>query len=220
MDTRLDHLVIAASTLEQGADYIREQLGVEIPDGGRHELMGTHNKVMSLGNGVYLEVIAVNPNMSPPVSPRWFGLDDPHILNSISRRPRLLTWAVNTSNLEYLVQESAVSIGDIRHAERDNLKWKVAITEDGRLPGAGFIPLCIQWLVDFHPSENMQQLGCKFESLALFHPRPQWLRSSLVSIEADSAVIIAESAPGEYAHLELTVNTPGGSVLISSKVNQ
>ena len=220
MDTRLDHIVIAASTLEQGADYIREQLGVEIPDGGRHEMMGTHNKVMSLGNSVYLEVIAVNPKMQPPASPRWFGLDDPHVIHSISRKPRLLTWAVNTSNLEYLVEQSSVNIGDIRHAQRDNLKWKVAITEDGRLPGAGFIPLCIQWLVDFHPSENMQQLDCKFESLSLFHPRPQWLRSSLASIHADSVVTITESEPGEPACLELAVITPGGRVLISSKLNQ
>jgi hypothetical protein len=130
-----------------------------------------------------------------------------------------LTWAVNTQNLAHLVEHSTVSIGDIRNAQRDNLKWKVAITEDGRLPGAGFIPLCIQWLVDFHPSENMQQLGCEFESLTLFHPRPQWLRSSLSSINADRVVTIAQSEPGESACLELAINTPGGRVLISSKLN-
>ena len=90
MNTRLDHIVIAAADLDSGADYVNEKLGVDIPPGGRHEMMGTHNRVMSLGNDIYLEVIAINPDMDSPQCPRWFGLDD--LTNGIDRCGRLKRW--------------------------------------------------------------------------------------------------------------------------------
>ena len=66
----LDHLVIAAETLDQGIDYIRATLGVEIPKGGLHKTMGTHNHLMQLGDNTYLEVIATNPEGITPDQPR------------------------------------------------------------------------------------------------------------------------------------------------------
>ena len=54
----LDHLVVAALTLEAGVDHVFRSLGVAIPPGGAHPLMGTHNHLMQLGEGVFLEVIA------------------------------------------------------------------------------------------------------------------------------------------------------------------
>ncbi|MCW9034458.1 MAG: VOC family protein [Rhodospirillales bacterium] len=72
----IDHLVIAAKTLEQGIDYLLEKLSVENPAGGEHLTMGTHNLIMSLGNGHYLEVIAIAPHLENPKWPRWFCLDD------------------------------------------------------------------------------------------------------------------------------------------------
>ena len=217
MNTRLDHIVIAATTLDQGADYVRQVLGVDIPDGGQHQMMGTHNKVMSLGQGVYLEVIAINAEMKSPDHPRWFGLDDPHIRHSLAQHPKLLTWAVNTDELDSLVGSSRVGLGEVRQAQRDNLKWKVAITEDGRMPGAGFIPLCIEWLVDFHPSEAMQSLGCIFNSLTIYHSKPRWLKECLQSIGADNLVNISQIAEDQTAYMELKVSCPRGEVTISSK---
>ena len=79
MTTNLDHLVVGAASLEQGVTYIQEQLGVAIPKGGEHPLMGTHNHLMQLGNDVFLEVIAVNPDAPTPDRPRWYGLDDPFV---------------------------------------------------------------------------------------------------------------------------------------------
>ncbi|MEE8364674.1 MAG: VOC family protein [Gammaproteobacteria bacterium] len=43
-------MVIAADSLEQGVDYVRSTLGVDIPRGGVHQTMGTHNHLMQLGN--------------------------------------------------------------------------------------------------------------------------------------------------------------------------
>ena len=72
---RIDHLVVAARTLAQGADFLRDLLGVEALSGGKHVAMGTHNLVMQLGEERYLEVIAIDPDAEPPERPRWFDLD-------------------------------------------------------------------------------------------------------------------------------------------------
>jgi hypothetical protein len=36
-------------------DHVADLLGVEVPSGGRHERMGTHNLLMRLGGDTYLE---------------------------------------------------------------------------------------------------------------------------------------------------------------------
>ncbi|MFV2031774.1 MAG: VOC family protein, partial [Gammaproteobacteria bacterium] len=97
---RLDHLVIAAETLEQGVDYLRSTLGVDIPKGGIHRTMGTHNHVMQLGKESYLEVIAINPDGIVPDHPRWFNLDEQLMRESLQRQPRLITWVVNTPDIQ------------------------------------------------------------------------------------------------------------------------
>ena len=53
---QLDHIVIGASSLEQGLVWAKSTLGVDVPIGGRHEKMGTHNRVMNLGGDRYLAI--------------------------------------------------------------------------------------------------------------------------------------------------------------------
>lgn len=96
MQTRIDHLVIGAADLIQGVQYVKECLGVDMPCGGAHEKMGTHNHLMRLGGDIFLEVIAVNPDDDPPENLRWYGLDDPYIRRQIQSQPIFLTWVVNT----------------------------------------------------------------------------------------------------------------------------
>jgi hypothetical protein len=65
----LDHLVVAARTLDEGAAWCADTLGVAPEAGGRHALMGTHNRVLSIaGPGWprgYLEIIAIDPEAPP-----------------------------------------------------------------------------------------------------------------------------------------------------------
>ena len=223
MTTHLDHIVVAAKTLEAGVDYVNDKFGVEISAGGRHEMMGTHNHVMSLGEGVYLEVIAINPEMDAPGYPRWFGLDDPFVRARLDLGPMLLTWAVHTNRLESLVSQSMVPLGLIRDAQRDDLRWRVALSEDGRLPAAGFMPLCIEWQMDFHPSERMQQPGCTLVSLDLYHARPAWLADALDTIGVRDTsrgfVHIFGLSDLETAYISCTVDCPKGRITLSSRSN-
>lgn len=216
IDSKLDHIIVGAASLDEGTAYVKSILGVEVPDGGEHLMMGTHNKVMTLGNGVYLEIIAIDPKMLGPTHPRWFGLDDPAVAASLKNGPRLLTWAINTADIEALCSHSEITVGAVREASRDDLRWKVALTDDGRLSAAGFFPLCIQWLVNFHPSERMQDLECRLESINVYHPYPEWLRSVLDSIGSAQLVNILPVDINEMPRIDANISTPSGLAVLSS----
>ncbi|MCY4051169.1 MAG: VOC family protein [Gammaproteobacteria bacterium] len=213
MLSRLDHIVIAADNYEQGVLYIREKLGVEIPKGGQHKFMGTQNSVMALGENIYLEVISIDPTLNPPIHPRWFGLDDPQIRNILKESPKLLTWAINSKDLNSTVQSSAVSLGNIISASRNDLQWKVAFRQDGTMPASGFIPLCIEWEVDFHPAVRMVDFGWKLKSLQLFHHHPEWLGDQLEALSARDEVIIHEIEDGQTPYLEAIIVEEGGLII-------
>ena len=209
----LDHIVIAAKTHDQGVSYIRDKLGVDIPRGGQHKFMGTHNSVMALGKHVYLEVISIDRSLNPPNHPRWFGLDDPHVRDALEESPRLLTWAVNTADLDSLVGSSAVPLGEIISASRDELRWRVAFRKDGSMPGAGFVPLCMQWKVDFHPASRMEDLGWKILSLQLYHHRPDWLEAVLETIGAREEVTVHGIEDGQTSCLEAVLSGQNGRIV-------
>ena len=62
----LDHLVVAATTLADGIDYIAEITGVAPQPGGKHVAMGTHNALVRLAEKVFLEIIAIDPAGKKP----------------------------------------------------------------------------------------------------------------------------------------------------------
>ena len=124
-----DHIVVAAQTLEQGADYLRDLLGVEVPAGGRHQTMSTHNLVMQLGNDAYLEVIAIDPEAEAPRHPRWFALDSAPMRAALEQGPRLITWVMNTSDLKTLAASADFDIGRPTELSRDALRWEFALPD-------------------------------------------------------------------------------------------
>jgi len=210
MQTQIDHLVIGAKTLSQGVNYVREQLGVEMPFGGVHTKMGTHNHLMRTGKNTFLEIIAINHDIDPPDRPRWFGLDDPFIRQQIDRQPSLLTWVVNTHDIKKLAQRSTVSLGNAELISRGQLNWYFGLPDDGRLIAGGMLPYVIQWQTDKHPSKNMIDLGCNLERLEIFHPYPRWLQSALSSIGASGLVQVHALSKNEIPYMIAYINSPLG----------
>ena len=93
----LDHLVVAAADLDSGTRHVADLLGIAPAGGGAHPRMGTHNRVLGMAGGVYLEVIAIDPDAPAPQRPRWFGLDQPALRARLADGPFLAHWAARVS---------------------------------------------------------------------------------------------------------------------------
>jgi hypothetical protein len=159
----LDHLVVVARTLDEGSAWIEKRLGMPPGEGGRHDFMGTHNRLLSLGPDVYLEVISVDPGASPPPRPRWFGLDCRATRELMAKGPALIHWVERTDALEEAAAEAGEEV-DILAFNRGPYRWRMALTRDGSLPGQGKRPTLIQW-DSGHPAASLPHSGRKLLSL-------------------------------------------------------
>lgn len=204
----LDHLVIAARTLDEGSAYVQEQLGVAPVPGGQHVRLGTHNRLLGLGAGVYLEIIAIDPQGAAPFQPRWFALDDPAMQERLKAGPQFIHWVARSTDIEADAARSPVPTGPIHPMERGTLKWRITIPEDGHLPAGGVVPTLIQWDVDDHPSRRLPESGCRLKSLTGFSE--QLTRS----IDYAPNVRIGPGQPGQAASLAALISTPRGDVVL------
>jgi hypothetical protein len=90
----IDHVVLAVEDPEAAASTIAEKLGLDATGGGRHEAMGTFNRLVWLGDS-YLELIGVFDRELAARS--WLG---PAVLAAIERGGGLATWAVAVDDLD------------------------------------------------------------------------------------------------------------------------
>lgn len=217
MQTQFDHLVVGAATVAEGVAYVEAELGVRLPAGGEHPRMGTHNHLMQLSESTFFEVIAINPAAPPPTQPRWFGLDDPFVRTRLQQRPQLLTWVVNTPNLEAVQAHSVAPLGVITPQVRGNLEWLMTIPVDGHLPGAGLIPTVIQWQVAGHPARGMADLGCHLVALHLYHPYPEWLNQVLTALGTSALATLHPLPANQPPYLIAELQTPSGVKQLSSR---
>jgi Glyoxalase-like domain len=193
----LDHLVVAAASLEHGREFIRNSLGLGLQAGGRHERMGTHNLLLGLAGRTYLEVIAVDPiGIKPPV-PRWFGLD------SFEGPPRLLHWVVRVmaGDLE------AVRLpehGPVHQMTRGPFSWRITIPLDGSLPGDGLLPTLIAWdSSSSHPRAVLKTSGCSLIKLEGRHPEAQRFNSQLAALGIQDLISLENGPISMRATLQI-----------------
>lgn len=140
---RLDHLVISARTLDEGTQYVADTLGVAPAGGGAHPTMRTHNRLLNLWNGVYLEVIAIDPDAAGPADgaaprARLFALDDPATHTRLESGPYLSHWVARVERPKHLTtwqRQYPERIAPIVPMTRGDLTWGLSVREDGALPG-------------------------------------------------------------------------------------
>ena len=207
----LDHLAIAAGRLGEGIDFVEEMLGVRMPLGGKHPLMNTHNAVMKLGDRLYLEVIAVDPEAGPPVRPRWFGLDSAATRARLAAEgPRLIAWLVRTDDIAASLAAGGPELGQPLAMSRGDLAWQIAVRPDGAVPLGGLAPVLLQWPPGVHPAaQRMPDLGVKLLGLTLRAAKPEPLRASLARFGADRLAEIRPMRRGA-AMLEAHFVRPDG----------
>ncbi|MEZ5666555.1 MAG: VOC family protein [Alphaproteobacteria bacterium] len=202
--SQLDHIVVTAPTLAAGSAYVRRCLGIEPEPGGKHPRMGTHNRFVNLGDGRYLEVIAVDPSAPPPGRPRWFALDRV----GPATAPRLAAWVARTDDIE--AAAAAVHLGAIEPMTRGALHWRITIPADGSLPCDGMVPTLIQWPSGMHPTATMADAGCRLVGLSCFHPAPDQVAAMLRALGLADDVTIQPLPPGADPHLVARIETPRG----------
>ena len=216
MSAAVDHLVVGAHTLEQGAQWCERVLGATPASGGKHVLMGTHNRLMAIGSAAfpraYLEIIAIDPDAPPPPRVRWFGLDEPATQARLRERPRLLHVVARSDRLDATLAALAaqgIDAGQAVAAERASpnglFRWRIAGRADGRLQFGGALPTLIEWL-GMHPTDHLPPSGVALQSLTL-----GGLPDAAVQVLALQGVAFT---PG--AALRAVLDTPRGAVELSS----
>lgn len=206
MIATLDHLVIAARTLEEGRAWLEGRLGVPVQPGGEHARFGTHNALLSLGPEAYLEVIAVNPAAPAPDRPRWFGLDTPGLRAQLADGPRLIHWVARVPDLAGL---DLTRFGEALDLARGENRWTLTVPPDGTLPG-GALPSLISWHTP-PPPTRLPDAGVRLESLTLGTPDPDALRARLADLNFVGEVEVREAPQPELSALLVT---PGGLVTL------
>ena len=201
----IDHLVVVAPSLATGAQYIRETLGVDPEPGGVHARMGTHNRLLKLGDALYLEVIAIDPQAEAPARARWFGLD-----SSRNDPPHLATWIARTDDIAAAAARSAVAFGTIETMTRGDLTWRITLPEDGLLPFDGVMPALIEWATPSHPATRLSDRGCRLLRLEARHAKADEIRDALAGLGIDEAIAIERAASGERPSLSASIDTPAG----------
>ena len=209
----LDHLVVAAATLEQGEDYLEARLGVRPQRGGRHVAMGTHNSLLKLGGKTYIEVIAIDPDAAVPHRPRWFALDTKALQSALQEAPRLIHWVVRTDDIDAARSASPVDPGKVHAMTRGAFAWRITIPADGHLPGGGVLPTLIQWADADHPADALPDGGIRLLTLAGAHPEPGAMHSALAALSLADAIKVTFAAQPRIAAM---LQSPRGPVALAS----
>jgi hypothetical protein len=202
---RLDHIAVAAETLAAGAAAVEAALGVPLQPGGAHALMGTHNRLLSLGPTEYLEVIAIDPAAAKPAHPRWFGLD------GLSGPPRLASWICAVVDLDEAIATLPGSGAGLSLA-RGDFVWRMAVPPEGGLPFDGVQPALIEWQGAAHPAPRLTDLGCRLRRMRVFHPEGATLARRLAALLIDPRITVE---PGGEARIVTEIDTPRGLRVLS-----
>ena len=212
-DCEFDHLIVGAHTLEQGAAFIEDLLGVRPQAGGRHLAMGTHNMLLRLGARAFLEVIAIDPAGETPPRPRWVGLDDERTRRQLRAEPRLLTWAVRTRDIGLAVKNCPIAPGTVHPMSRGTFTWRITIPDDGAPICGGLLPTVIQWDGDAHPADRLEDRGCDLVKLEGFYSTPANIAPALAALGLDHELTLAAA---DRASLTATIKAPRGNRVITS----
>jgi Glyoxalase-like domain len=204
VSSRIDHLVITAPDLRAGAEWVRRVLGAAMQTGGEHVRLGTHNLLLRLGESLFLEVIAVNPQAPRPGRPRWFGLDE----LPPGAPPRLATWVARTNDIRATAAASSEQLGTIEPMTRGRLSWLITIPADGTLVLGGVAPALIEWQAEPHPAAGLPDAGCSLVRLELLHPEPARVSALLRSLSLEEPIPVV--APGTGPSVVAHVRTPAG----------
>ena len=232
MKSQIDHLVVAAHSLQQGVEWCEATLGITTAAGGEHEKYGTHNRLFKIATPAfpvaYFEIIAINPDAvieKKPPPMRWFDLDNKQLQAELAKSPRLIHFVANTGSIQdarHAWKDQGIDRGPIIHASRKTpkglLQWQITVRPDGDRLFNGTLPTLIQWgkpeaadPMQLHPRNHLPRSGVSLKSLSVSHPSASKIKAAYDAIMLGN--IDVTEGP---ANIVATLQTPKGLVTLES----
>jgi len=125
----IDHLVIVVADPDEAAAQLDRELGLAATGGGRHDALGTFNRLIWLGDS-YVELVGVFDRALAAKS--WLGAPT---LRSLDVGGGLATWAIATDDLDHDVaglREAGSDLGEPIAGERRRsdgriVRWRISM---------------------------------------------------------------------------------------------
>lgn len=205
---KLDHITVIAPSLAEGVLHVRNCLDLDVPFGQRHAYMGTYNHLLQLGDAVYLEIVAIDPEADAPGRRRWFGLDDQNKIRADWEEGRRLRgWVARTDTIDAIIAAHGDIFGEKVPLPTVNSSFDFAIPRDGSLPLDGAAPCIIDRRGKPRAMTTIIDLGARLRSFTLEHPDPAAVKALYRALTVDRPPEIANGPSLRYrAHIE----TPAG----------
>jgi hypothetical protein len=205
---KLDHLTVIAPTLAEGVAHISACIDLDVPFGQRHAYMGTYNHLLQLGDSIYLEIVALDPDGEPPGRARWFGLNDQKAVRANwDAGRRLRGWVARTDAIDLILAGRETIFG-----RKVSLPWAApafdfAIPDDGSLPLDGAAPSLIDRRGKPRSMAAIADLGARLRSFSLEHPDAAAISSLYRSLGIDTPPAVMQ---GDALRYRAQIETPAG----------
>jgi glyoxalase-like protein len=198
---QVDHILLGIDDLARGMEQFEKLTGVRPLQGGKHP-RGTHNALVSLGDGTYLEILAVQPDVTPPKE--YEDLKQLHTLTPIG-------WAVSSKDSTQLrnrLTSAGLAVTESSEGSRTTPAGTTLSWQTFRLKNEfDEAPFFIVWSPQStHPSTT-SPTGCKLQHWRVAGPHVkdlEQLRSAL-----DLRVDVAEA---NSTALQLSLQCPKGAI--------
>ena len=205
---KLDHLTVIAPTLAEGVSHLRACLDLDVPFGQRHGYMGTYNHLLLLGDSVYLEIVALDPDAPRPNRSPWFGLDDQKgVRVAWDEGRRLRGWVARADGIDAILADSEALFGRKVVLPPADPSFDFAIPDDGSLPLDGAMPSIIDRRGKPRSMATIADLGARLRSFVLEHPEPETISKLYGELAIDRP---PEVVAGPALRYRARIETPAG----------
>jgi hypothetical protein len=199
---QVDHILLGIDDLDRGIDAFEQLTGVRPVYGGKHP-GGTHNALVSLGDGAYLEILALQPGVPPPKE--YAGLEQLHTLTPIG-------WAVSSkesAQLRERLTAAGMAVTEPNAGSRKTpagatLSWQTFGLKDNFDDAPFFIVWSAQTA---HPSTT-SPTGCKLRQWRIASPH----QKNLEQLRRTLDLQLLDLADASTTALSVSLSCPKGPV--------
>lgn len=203
----IDHLVYCVPNLEKATKELSEKCGSPVVYGGQHLTKGTENTLLNIGNGAYLELLAIDTRNTEIAPLRWMGID-------LIDGPTFTRWAIKTTDLASdtaILKKANPSLaetftGSRKKTDGSTLRWSMALPLSS--PKVEVLPFMVDWKDSVHPTESLEE-GCTLIGLELIHPTPELIQPTITELNIDLVV-----QKGITPTLKMILDTPNGRITL------